>query len=218
MDENLKVLDPVLYKRRLNVIRVQKCQQKKRTENIEAFKEKHRLVEAKSKIVRQLKKEEREQVAGKVAKVIDRSNDISEDAMERLACVQAEVKKAAFKMGEDRYITIAPEEHLVAGAYKQLSDWLKEQNPPLYISRVRLSEADITDAGIKRKVAYYVGIGTTLKAAKEGACALDDKEEEAAGEEKGDEEGNTQEGNEGGGAGEEGEDVAVPPPAKKAKK
>ena len=56
MNDNLKKLDPILYKKRLNVLRVQKCQARKRSEDIVAFKEKHRIAEAKSKIVRKLKR------------------------------------------------------------------------------------------------------------------------------------------------------------------
>ena len=146
--------------------------------------------------------------------MIDRSKfkEVSDVALERLARIQHLVKQAKFKKGDkDSFITISPHEHLVANTLKDLKEWLKEQTPELFVKRVKMSEAEKEAAGIKKKTpAYFVGIGTSAKAAEEGACAVDDDEEddEAADEEKGGQEEDE----------EEDEEVVPVPPTKKAKK
>jgi len=147
--------------------------------------------------------------------MLDRSEfkEVSDVALERLARIQHLVKQAKFKKGDkDSFITISPHEHLVANTLKDLKEWLKEQTPELFVKRVKMSEAEKEAAGIKKKTpAYFVGIGTSAKAAEEGACAVDDEEDEeddeAADEEKGGQEED-----------EEDEEVVPVPPTKKAKK
>ena len=57
LKRQLKDVDPDGYKKYLNLLRVKRFQKKKRDEvGDDAFKAEHRLVEAKSKIVRELKK------------------------------------------------------------------------------------------------------------------------------------------------------------------